>query len=263
MEIITTLQQRQGALNFALKAYKNLKGHRAYALNDESKNTLAVLARALLDKRKAEDRHDMDGTPGSMKEMIDLLTKLDDAGLNLRQRRAHAPTPIPELWVDPVTKQPLPPPKGLAERSLLAKIAPDLLQHFDVMEREPYAHIQKLRDEEAQRKVIDAIVYDESAHNPAVNPYLSDNLTAKSNFEKSASPELVEFCKREAVPVTLPLFGPDRNMTVQAKLSKNPDTNAIMQIADGIWRQWSFEDMENAKQQKAAAEATLRKFAVS
>jgi hypothetical protein len=57
--------------------------------------------------------------------------------------------------------------------------------------------------------------------------------------------------------------GNDRNMTVQAKLSKDPDTNAIMQIADGIWRQRNYEDVEAAKKQRAEAEATLRKFAVS
>ena len=151
----------------------------------------------------------------------------------------------------------------MEQRSLLARVDPDLLAHFDNMERDSYGYVQRLRDEEAQRKIINAISYDETSHHVQINPYLGDSLTAKSSFEKHASPELIEFCKYEAQPVTLPLFGPDANMTIQAKLSKDPDMNALLQLGQTIHAQWTYDDVENAKQQKAAAEATLQKFAVS
>jgi hypothetical protein len=75
------VRDRETAQNFALKAYRLIKGNRAYAVNDESKNVLAILGAALLQKRKAEGRDDMDGTPVAQKQMVDLLTKLNDAGL--------------------------------------------------------------------------------------------------------------------------------------------------------------------------------------
>jgi hypothetical protein len=255
-------KQRQVSQNFALKAYERMKGHRAYALDADSKNKLAILATALIQKRNAAGRADGDGTPSAQQEMTELLTKLGDAGLNLFQRRASTPRPLPKLWLDPVSGQPLGPPKDLKERSLLEQTDPVLLAHFDSMANSPYARVLKLRQEEAQRKIIDAIPYSPDTHNPTVNPFLGTDMTAQGQFEKNVNPETLAFYKYEAQPVRLDLFGKDKNMTTLVRLKKDPDVSAILQLGDRIDAQWTYDDLENAKKQKAEAEATLRKFAV-
>ena len=89
--------------------------------------------------------------------------------------------------------------------------------------------------------------------------YARKKRKGKSNFEKSVSPELASFYRWEAQPVTLPLFGEQRNHTIHDHLTKDPDVNAILQLGKTIHAQWTYEDVESAKQQRAAAEETLRK----
>jgi len=115
------------------------------------------------------------------------------------------------------TDEPLPPPKDIKSKSLLAKFDPDLLAHFEAMASDPYGHVQKLRDEEAARQVIDAIVYDEDQHNAAVNPFLGQSETAKGNFVKNVQPGVVEFFRYEAQPVHTRVAG-----SYSSALAKEP-----------------------------------------
>jgi hypothetical protein len=266
--LINDPKQRQASENFALKAYGHIKSNRAYALNDESKNTLAILGTALLQKRKAEGRQDMDGSPSGQKEMVNLLMKLNDAGVNLCQRRASAPKALPKPWINPITDEPLPPPATLDERALLAKQDPELLQWFDDMAKAPYQRLVAHNAAEAQRKVIEAIEYGPDQHNPVLNPFIPDadgktNLTARSNFEKSVSPELLAFYKWEALPVSIPLFGANRDLTLEGRLSKESDVWAIMELGRSIHRSWAYDDKLAAEAARKAAEETLRKLAVA
>jgi len=260
MDILKNPGQRQASQNFALRAYEKVKGHRSYALTGAAKNTLAILGTALLQKRKADGRDDMDGTPVAQKEMVDIIQKLNAAGFNLLQRRPGAPKALPTVWRDPVTQEPLPPPRDIKSKSLLAKVDPDLLAHFEAMEADAYGHVQKLREEEAQRQVIEAIVYGPDQHNPIVNPFLGSNETAIGSFTKNAPPELTTFFRYEAQPVALPLFGAERNMTIEGQLSKDPYVSALIELGRVIHRQWNAEDLETAKQQRAAADEQLRRL---
>jgi hypothetical protein len=164
------------------------------------------------------------------------------------------------VWRDPVTDEALPPPKDMKSKSLLQKVDPDLLAHFEAMASDPYGHVQKLRDEEAARQVIDATVYGEDQHNAAVNPFLGQSETAKGNFVKSVQPGVVEFFRYEARPVDLPLFGSQRNMTVEARLSKDPSMTALLDLSRSIHRQWSAEDMASAEAARKTAEETLKRL---
>src|SRR5262249_12983687 len=130
MDILKNPGQRQASQNFALRAYEKVKGHRSYALTPEAKNTLAILGTALLQKRKAYARDDMDGTPVAQKEVVEIVQKLSAGGFNLLQRRPGAPKPLPKPWTDPVTGRELPPPTDLRSKTLLRKVDPDLLAHF-------------------------------------------------------------------------------------------------------------------------------------
>ena len=258
--------QRQAAENFALRAYRHLKGNRAYALTSDSKNVLAILGRALVEKRKAENLDDMDGkSPSAMKQMVDLLEKLNDVGVNLLQRRSSTQKPPPRPWTSPLDGQPLPPPTTPDERSILAKHEPELLRWFDELGKHPYKAVTERKAAEAHAKAVDAIEYGPDQHNPTLNPFVPDergqtNLTAKSNFEKSVSPELLDFYRWEAQPVKLDLFGPTADMTLRGRLSKDPDVWAIMELGQSIDAQWRYDDLQAAKQQRAAADATLHKL---
>ena len=56
--------------------------------------------------------------------------------------------------------------------------------------------------------------------NSRLNPYIGGNLQAINEFIKRDS-ELAAFYKQEAEPVSLPLFGPNRNLTVEGRLYRD------------------------------------------
>src|SRR5439155_5545951 len=112
--------------------------------------------------------------------------------------------PLPKPWIDPVTGQAIPPPSDLTGKMLLRKYDPALADHYAAMERDPYRHIQSLRDREAQRQALSAISYGKDEH--AVNPFRGTNMKAQNNLIKSMTPDLVEFYKAEAKDIEIPLF---------------------------------------------------------
>jgi hypothetical protein len=143
------------------------------------------------------------------------------------------------------------------ERVVLAKTDPELLQLLDELDARPYATINKLRQAEAQRQAIMAIPYGEKEHQ--LNPFKNDNQTARAQFMKR-DPELAAFYEREAKDVEVPIFGRHRNMTIEAKLLRDPSTAALVRVAEQIARQWNAEDVATAKEQRAAAELALKKL---
>jgi hypothetical protein len=97
-------KQRLYALNFAQNSYKMMRRNRSYALNKEAQVVLAALARAMMEKRIAEGRTGADAKPTHHEEFWELIHKLDQAGVNLLQRRPGEPPRLPQVWRDPVTK---------------------------------------------------------------------------------------------------------------------------------------------------------------
>jgi hypothetical protein len=132
------------------------------------------------------------------------------------------------------------------------------LELLDELEKHPYATINKLRQAEAQRQAIMEIPYGEKEHQ--LNPFRGDNKTAHAQFTKR-DPELAAFYEREAKDVEVPIFGrAAKNMTIEAKLLKDPATAALVRVAEQIARQWNAEDVATAKEQRAAAELALKKL---
>jgi hypothetical protein len=166
--------------------------------------------------------------------------------------------PLPALWVNPLTGQPLPPPKGVAERSLLQKTDPELLRLFDALENEPYQVVQQMRSDEAKREAMAAIEYDANTHE--ANPFRRGDQTEIANLFKH-DPTLAQFCQAEAKDVELNLFGSTRDLTARGRLLKDPAASAIVELAEKIHEQWRMEDKAAAAQAKAAAEATLKQLA--
>jgi hypothetical protein len=66
--------------------------------------------------------------------------------------------------------------------------------------------------------------------------------------------------KAEAKPVEIPLFGKNRNLSITGRLTKDPLSNAVVQIAEQIHRTWVNDDKAKAQAQREAAEDALRKL---
>jgi hypothetical protein len=250
---------RKAAKDFALEAYQKMKNNRAYALTPQAKVLLGSLARAMFLRRQAEGRSDMNPKQQSAhQEFFGIIEALSKAGYNVLQARATDPKPLPALWRNPLNNQPLPPPNGIAERSLLQKLDPELLRLFDALEKEPYQVVQQMRSEEAKRQAMAAIEYDSNTHEG--NPFRRGEQTEMAELFKR-DPTLAQFCQAEAKDVELNLFGSTRDLTARGRLLKDPKTGAIFELAEKIHEQWRMEDKIAAAQAKAAAEATLKQLA--
>jgi hypothetical protein len=252
------LPSRQSAINTALKIYNKLENNRAYALNEESRLALGALMLAIYGRRQKAGVHPHDNTFTAEDEMIEVIKKIAAAGCNVLQRRPGDPKPLPKPWIDPVTGQPLPPPTDLKSKTLLRKYDPDLADHYDAMAADSYAHVQSLREAEAQRQTLAAIPYTAVEHN--VNVFRRSDLTEQSRFEKTAPAPVVEFLKREAQDVVIDLFGPNRNMTHEGRLFRDPRTNVVLQLAQSCHQLWRDQDRSAAETAKAEAEAALKRL---
>jgi hypothetical protein len=258
---LTPAQLRKAARDFALKALQEMKTHRMYAMTPQAEIVLASLARAMFLRREIEGRKDGDGkSPSAHKEFFGLVEALSKAGCNILQARPTNPKPLPQVWRNPLNNEPLPPPKGVGERSLLQKLDPELLQMFDALEKEPYQTVAKMRQAEAQREAMSAIEYNESTH--LANPFCRNDESAKAELFKR-DPALAQFCQQEAKDVELNLFGQQRALTVRGKLFKDPEAATIVELAEKIHQLWRQEDKAAAADARAAAEAKLAELSAS
>jgi hypothetical protein len=203
----------------------------------------------------------MDGKePSAHKEFFGIVEALSKAGCNILQARPNESPALPALWVNPLTNQPLPPPKGMSERSLLQQRDPSLLRLFDALEKEPYQTVAKMREDEARREAMAKLSYDENTH--LANPFCRNDETAKAELFKR-DPMLAQFCQAEAKPVSLDLFGAQRDLTVRGKLTKDPAAATIVELAEKIDQQWRMEDKAAAATAKEAAERKLAELSAS
>src|SRR5262249_39712731 len=118
MNITESLQQRKGAAETVRRALNKLEYNRLYAMTPDAEAVLTALARAVWEQRYAEGRHPTD-EPSATDEMVEVIKKLAAVGCNILQSRPNDKKPLPQLWTNPITGQPLSPPKGPDERSLL------------------------------------------------------------------------------------------------------------------------------------------------
>ena len=82
--------------------------------------------------------------------------------------------------------------------------------------------------EVVKRESLGAIPYGPDEHR--LNLYIGGNLQAINEFIKRDS-ELAAFYKQEAEPVSLPLFGPNRNLTVEGRLYRDPHAASVLKIS--------------------------------
>jgi hypothetical protein len=249
------LQQRKTARDFALEVYKGTKFNRSYALTPESTIMLSALAAAMAQHHKAEGR-DKDDLYNE-KPFRWLINYLSQSGCNILQKRPSDSKSLPKPWLDPITGAPLPPPKGPDERGILQRTDPDLLAWYDAMEKSPYKAVSDHLAQEAYRKALQGIPYGSEEHER--NPFRNKDETSKNLLAKR-DPELAKFYQAEAVPVEIPLFGKNKNLSIAGRLTKDPYSSAVVTIAEKIYQNWMADDKATAQAQRAAAEDTLRKL---
>jgi len=258
-------RKRQAALNFALETYSKIKHNRTHALStQQAKIGFAALARAMFDRRIAEDRDGIGAKPTPQEEFSSIIRKLADAGVNVLQKRPGDAPPTLKPWLDPVTGTALPNPwvtKDLRAQSLLQKRDPALAEHYKKMSSDPYGTLAAYQDAEAARTALAQIPYGENEH--AVNPFRTNDQTAQAAFVKNAPPGLVEFCKSEAHDVEVPLFGKNRNLTIEGRLAKDPEMGGLIKIGQQIYENWRAEDKMAAEAQRAAANEAIRRLEAS
>jgi hypothetical protein len=258
MNTYDPVKDRRKAKEFALKVYTPMRFSRHYALINEATMMLSVLAAAMAQHRKSYGTKDDDLYDSESFQK--LINQLAAAGCNVLQQRPTDPKPLPKPWTNPITGQPLPPPKGMDERSVLAKADPDLLDWYDRMEKTPYKTMADHLAAEAARTALTAIDYGE--HHHKINPFLGTNETAK-NLAMKGDPELAKFYQTEAKPVEIPLFGKNQNQTIAGRLTKDPVSNAVVAVAEKIHEAWRNDDKQAAIAQRKAAEEALQKLEAS
>ena len=82
--------------------------------------------------------------------------------------------------------------------------------------------------EVVKRESLGAIPYGPDEHK--LNPNIGGNLQAINEFIKRDF-ELAAFYKQEAEPVSLPPFGPNRNLTVEGRLYRDPHAASVLKIS--------------------------------
>ena len=95
------------------------------------------------------------------------------------------------------------------------------------------------------------IPYGEVEHD--VNTFRGNDQTAQSLCVKNAPPGFAEFCRHEAKDVEIPLFGKNRNLTVEGQLAKDPAMFALMKVAQQVRETWAREDVAAAQAKRLAA----------
>lgn len=253
--------QRQHVVKLALESYRQLQHHRSYALTPEAQNTLAVLAAAVLQKRAAENRTNADN-PTVREEIAQLFEKLSAAGCNLLQVRPSDPPPPLKMWTEEVTGRQLHNPfdknnPDLKGQSILMQRDEALAKHLRAIADDPYGTLAQLQDEEAERQALASIPYDDKIHQ--LNPFLGDNLRAQDEFVRR-DPMLAVFYRQEAQPVELPLFGKNRNLTVEGRLYRDPHAASVLKVGAALSQQWLESDRQAAAEQRAKAEAEIARL---
>jgi hypothetical protein len=250
----STTVTRDDAIAFAMRVYAALKNNRGYALTERSKTALAAIGKAILDRRIAEGKSGS-AEPTHETEFTQIIQQLAAAGCNVLQQRPGDKKPLPKLWLDPVSGLPLPPPKTLDEKGVLARRDPELLAHFEAMKKAPYQTVATYLDQETEREAAATAVYNAETH--ATNPYRDKNYAAMTDLVRR-DPATAKRYAAEALEVTIFKVGKGKNIDLMGALSRNPEQAAVIKNAVQILDDWRASDRRAAAEQAANAAQQLK-----
>ncbi len=237
--------EQQKFTDLALKIYRNLDRNRAYALTSEATDALGALAAAY---RKAGGAFDLDG----QEKFGEFLKKFGAEVPGMFQPTPTDPPPLPKLWRDPLTNEPLPNPfkketRDFKAQMILGKRDPELAAFLRKMATDPWGTLVAIQDAAAKAARAKTIQYDHEIHR--VNPFVSGSLTEQGEMAKR-DPALAAYYQREAKPLTLPWQVGQKHLTNLGRLSRaNPEWAALAQSAGEIQRAWAVQAREAAKKE--------------
>src|SRR5262249_60794016 len=90
--------ERRGAEDFALRAYKEMKLNRAYARTTQTVTTLGVLWRAMAQRRAAEGRNPPDAVPSPWQEIFGINEKLNTSRCKLFEQTPGDEEAFAKTW---------------------------------------------------------------------------------------------------------------------------------------------------------------------
>ncbi len=194
-------------------------------------------------------------------------------------------TPLPELRITIMnadgTELPVDPVTGLAALNPWAKDSLDLESQKACMEKFPllaehlqriakgggftFKHAAETLDEQAKRAQLKSIDYGALHH--ATNVFregggqsITERNVAQSRFVKENPPEVVDFYKREAMPLRPFWSKAVRNLTKLSEvLSRDPNTGALLRRAQTIEDGWLQSELASAKEAESAARAAVER----
>jgi hypothetical protein len=131
------------AWEIAKPHYVDIDGNRIYATAEDGRRWLGAYFKASQELREDATAQD------TFKNVMHALREI---GVNCLQPAPAAERKLPEPWIDPVTKQPLPDPYEMPDgpsrrKSILTlgKYDPELLEHYKRHHEDPYGYVQELQ----------------------------------------------------------------------------------------------------------------------
>ncbi len=251
-----TDDQLQQFRNHVREALDKIPGVRVYALDETSLDSLALLGISWLEKR-AES-----GEKFSVAEFRQLMAEVVASVPSLRQERPEEPSAIPQPWKDPVTgatpRNPFADPPDLESQGILTEREPQLATHLKrIAGGVSYAYLAELRDKEAARARLAAIIYGQQEHK--TNPWVTRDLQAQAQLVRE-DPERASYFKREAEPVHLPWQPGAKNLTSLGQLTaKAPHIAKLANRAAELQRQIIAEQVASAKAAESSARTARQK----
>ena len=195
---------KESGARFRAQSSPRNEAPQMYAMTPQAEIVLARLARAMFVKRETEGRKDGDGkSPSAHKEFFGIIEALSKAGCNILQARPNESPPLPGLGLNPLTGQPLPPPKGTDERTLLRSATLNFCAYLIGWRKSPYKTSTKCaRPKPSERQWRNSNM----PNTRIANPWRRGDQTAMAELFKR-DPLLASILPAEAKPVELNLFG--------------------------------------------------------
>jgi hypothetical protein len=238
-------EEQKKFTKFALRIYCSLNGNRAYAATPETADALGALAAAWGPAYCAFDVMDQ-------QDFALFLKQLGAELPGLFQPSPTDPPPLPKLWRDPLTNEPLPNPfkkesRDIKAQTILAKRDPELAAFLKKMATDPFGTLVEIQDAAATAARAKAIKYDHETHK--TNPFVTGNVTEQREMAKR-DPQLAEVYQREARPLTLTRQLAQKNLTGLGRITRTfPQAAAVVQQAGTIQRAWAVQALKLAKKE--------------
>ncbi len=248
---MNTELDRNTVTEHGIAAFKLVPNSRHYAADERAHAALGALCAAFVEPNRAAGRN------FSRHEFAEVLESLTQFMPSLVQQRPSPEPKAPTPWRDEVTGQtarnPYEKPQDFESIRILERRDPLLAAHLKAIAGGvSYAYLAKIEDEKAERETLRKLPYGETEHKQ--NVFLSGTLTEQGQFTKLIHPAVVQFYRREAEPLEIPL----NNLTLRGQLfKKDGRLHELVKRASEILTAWQKEDRARLAEMRAETDRKL------